>query len=476
MENDTNMFLFWIAVKMGRIPKLEKERALELASQEGKQKESTQSRKGETQKKGGSKASSGPQFMDLFPTPAPQQQQPASLFGSLDESAQHPSRSLEGADTTHIASEMYFDANKPRMMEPKQSISSADSSTDSQSSDYLGQGLHSPEGSTPWGHHSICPAPNLASSHGTSPFTPSFLPSSMTISTDSSKIKTELSPLSDHCLRRDSSPRASLSPLQVSGECLRATLSPQQVSGEGSSPKKCEAISLHPDSFFPYPDHHQNRQKEHNLRYRSSMDYDTDFNQKLFSTSEASSSNSFDHYRSDSCEPFAPSKSNDSTIWDKEILVKLQLNNDSFKTEIKTSDVYAPVRNHYMILCEVEQGGMFNRLPLYIQTLQQLDVCQRTGLLLKLQETPTDMVDKICKMLAMEDRYAVSKEGVSMGKDSTFLIQGTLQRLKYSMDVLWKPIWLMRQYIRQQLSSSVNMRLDYIFKLSKFKTTLHKLG
>ena len=60
---------------MGRIPKLEKEWALlyvELASQEGKQKESTAHWKGETQKKGGSKASSGPQSMDVFPTP-PQQ-------------------------------------------------------------------------------------------------------------------------------------------------------------------------------------------------------------------------------------------------------------------------------------------------------------------------------------------------------------------------------------------------------------------
>ena len=73
LENDTNMSLFWLAVKMGRIPKLEKERALELASQEGKQKESTQSRNGATQKKGGSIASSGPQSMDVFPTP-PQQQ------------------------------------------------------------------------------------------------------------------------------------------------------------------------------------------------------------------------------------------------------------------------------------------------------------------------------------------------------------------------------------------------------------------
>lgn len=433
---------------------MEKERALELASQEGSHgmenfiKDETVNGQKKSIKKGIKREH---KFTNGFSGFEGQEKL------SHDESAQM-SGSFDSTDNKPESLEIVFDVDKSRMMQPRQSISSVDSSTDSQSLDYLGKRVSSPESTSEWGPNPHCPVPVLAPYNDISSFTSSLLSeSSKVIGSNSVQkmedmetnpmIKTEYGSQFENCLHRNPSGSSSLT-------------SPPIL--EGCHAQNGPPTSIHSNKFFHlnYPsDINTGVGKQEEM---STLDYETDLNEKLYPKYQVACNVS--HYDSKSTasaygassDPHCciSSSSSDSTIWDKEILVKLQVNDDSFKMELKTSEIYAPVRNHYAYLVDVEQGGMFNRLPLYIQTLQQLDVCQRTGLLLKLQEVPNDMINKICKMLAMEDRFAVSKEGVSMGKDSTFLIQGTLQRLKFSMDTLWKPIWLMRQYVRQGISST----------------------
>lgn len=438
------------AVKMGRIPKLEKERALELASQEGSHgienfiTDETATGQKKSIKKGVKREHKFTSGFSSFPDQEKL---------SHDESA----RMSSSFDSKPESLEIDFDVDKSRMIQPRQSISSVDSSTDSQSLDYLGKRVCSPESSSEWGPHPHGPVPALPY-NDISSFTSSLLSESSQVTgpnrvqkmEDMDKnltLKTEYGSQFENCLHKNPSGSSSFT-------------SPPIL--EGCHAQNCPPTSIHSNKFFHlnYPSGINTgvgKQEE-----MSTLDYETDLHEKLYPKyQEACNVSHYDSKSTASADGASrdshiciSSSSSESTIWDKEILVKLQVNDDSFKTELEASEIFAPVRNHYPYLVDVEQGGMFNRLPLYIQTLQQLDVCQRTGLLLKLQEIPNDMIDKICKMLAMEDRFAVSKEGVSMGKDSTFLIQGTLQRLKFSMDTLWKPIWLLRQYIRQVLSST----------------------
>ncbi|XP_062583041.1 uncharacterized protein LOC134244807 [Saccostrea cucullata] len=443
------------AVKMGRIPKLEKERALELASQEGKLSEEV-NRKFKIQKssdsKNGKKDSSETK---LFYNSSNVPMGPESSFSIGKENPQmfyhSEAAGMTGRSFECISppsSDMFSDFGKHRMVEHQKSL---DSSSDSFKSDLLPECASSPEDGAVWALHPPHPATVFDSSHV--PSTSSSLPESfgmrppMESSTNFAKFKTEFPTFSDSGTHRHPSDRSSSDSLKNWDH--HQSIGPQPLqSGDhvnhsvGSSHRERKDMQFSPGS----------------------MDYDEIMKGRLFPSSEAGNSSlasalSKPQYLSSSASALSKphylssSASSEAMEWENKILGKLQLNDNSFKTEINTSDVYAPIRNHYKYLCDVDQFGIYNRLPLYIQTLQQLDVCQRNGMLVKLLEVPTDMIDKICKSLAMEDKYAVSKEGVNMGKDSTFLIQGTLLRLKHSMDLLWKPIWLMRQFIRQGLSS-----------------------
>lgn len=432
---------------------MEKERALELASQEGSHgiensiRDDTVDGQKKSIKKGVKREHKSTSGFSGF--------QGQKKLGH-DESARMSS-SLDSTENKPEGLEIVFDVDKSRIMQPRQSISSVDSSTDSQSLEYLGKRVSSPESNSDLGPNPHCPVSVLAPYNDINSFTSSLLSESSTVTGSNNvqkmedmetnrMIKTEYDSQFENCLHRNPSGSSSLT-------------SPPIL--EGYHAQNGPPASIHSNKFF-----HANYPSDINTGFvrqeeMRTLDYETDLNEKLYPKHPQacnvspydSNSTGLAYGASSDSHCCISSSSSESTIWDKEILGKLQVNDNSFKMELKTSEIYAPVRNHYAYLGDVELGGMFNRLPLYIQTLQQLDVCQRTGLLLKLQEVPNDMINKICKMLAMEDRFAVSKEGVSMGKDSTFLIQGTLQRLKFSMDTLWKPIWLMRQYVRQGLSS-----------------------
>lgn len=449
---------------------MEKERALELASQEGSHgiensiRDDTVDGQKKSIKKGVKREHKSTSGFSGF--------QGQKKLGH-DESARMSS-SLDSTENKPEGLEIVFDVDKSRIMQPRQSISSVDSSTDSQSLEYLGKRVNSPESNSDLGPNPHCPVSVLAPYNDINSFTSSLLSESSTVTGSNNvqkmedmesnrMIKTEYDSQFENCLHRNPSGSSSLT-------------SPPIL--EGYHAQNGPPASIHSNKFF-----HANYSSDINTGFvrqeeMRTLDYETDLNEKLYPKHPQACISPYDsnstglaYGASSDSHCCISSSSSESTIWDKEILGKLQVNDNSFKMELKTSEIYAPVRNHYAYLGDVELGGMFNRLPLYIQTLQQLDVCQRTGLLLKLQEVPNDMINKICKMLAMEDRFAVSKEGVSMGKDSTFLIQGTLQRLKFSMDTLWKPIWLMRQYVRQGLSSVVNIKKK-LFKLLKILTLI----
>ncbi|XP_061166379.1 uncharacterized protein LOC133175300 [Saccostrea echinata] len=446
------------AVKMGRIPKLEKERALELASQEGNLIEEINiNKKVKGQKNSDSKNSKKDlQETKLFYNSNTAQMGQESSFSIAKENHQMfyhseaagmPSRSFNCISPPN--SEMFSDPGKHRMVEQK----STDSSSDSFKSDPLLECASSPEDGNVWAPHPSYPPTVFESSRNIIPSTSSSLPESFGMrppvsietSTCFAKFKTEFPPFSDSGTHRNPSDRTSSGSVE-DWDHQRPCGSQSLHSSNHTNPSACFSSS------------HKERRDVQCSTASGSMDYDEIMKGRLFPTAEVGSF--YDDRRNNaSLSPavtnphYNSSSSNEAMVWENEILGKLQLNDNSFKTEINTSEVYSPIRNHYKYLCDVEQFGMYNRLPLYIRTLQQLDICQRNGMLLKLLEVPSDMIDKICKSLAMEDKYAVSKEGVNMGKDSTFLIQGTLLRLKHSMDLLWKPIWLMRQFIRQGLSN-----------------------
>lgn len=439
---------------MGRIPKLEKERALELAQRDGQ----FIRERVNVFNKNGQKNSDSKTIKEESQTPdvaydSSQTQMEYTSFSSVDDNhpiyskkAQMPIMSYDSSDSSQSKSDIFYEQGKSG------SLSSNDSFNESQSGNLLQEGGNSQK--NPWKSQPHYPAPVFESSYDITSLTFSSHPEQgakmPAVSTQCSsvfkKFQMEFSPFSDSGTHKYPLKRTTDSSVTDSGEYQPGIYVTKSI-------HNCDPVSSL--EFITRP------HKESDLQYGTASSTADQCVRGKISPGRAES-DLFHHDMRD--QPFladpqyvsSSSSSIESTIWDKEILRKLQLNDYDFKTDFNNSEIYATVRSHYKFLCDVEPGGMFNKLPLYIQTLQQLDICQKNGVLLKLQETPSDMIDKICKTLAMEDKHAISKEGISMGKDSTYLIQGTLQRLKYSMDLLWKPIWLMRQYIRQGLSSMVN--------------------
>lgn len=164
------------AVKMGRIPKLEKERALELASQEGSHgiensiRDDTVDGQKKSIKKGVKREHKSTSGFSGF--------QGQKKLGH-DESARMSS-SLDSTENKPEGLEIVFDVDKSRIMQPRQSISSVDSSTDSQSLEYLGKRVSSPESNSDLGPNPHCPVSVLAPYNDINSFTSSLLSESST--------------------------------------------------------------------------------------------------------------------------------------------------------------------------------------------------------------------------------------------------------------------------------------------------------
>lgn len=221
---------------------MEKERALELASQEGSHgiensiRDDTVDGQKKSIKKGVKREHKSTSGFSGF--------QGQKKLGH-DESARMSS-SLDSTENKPEGLEIVFDVDKSRIMQPRQSISSVDSSTDSQSLEYLGKRVSSPESNSDLGPNPHCPVSVLAPYNDINSFTSSLLSESSTVTGSNNvqkmedmetnrMIKTEYDSQFENCLHRNPSGSSSFT-------------SPPIL--EGYHAQNCPPASIHSNKFF----------------------------------------------------------------------------------------------------------------------------------------------------------------------------------------------------------------------------------